>query len=345
MGDRAKTKKDKDIAKIATVIVVGGMLLIFLLDIATVLLANHDEKKYPIPQEFFAFVGTNEGSRIHFLNTDNSDAILLESEGHFALIDSGWGSDNPNKNARRTGYETRILDYLQRVARDANGQVTLDFVLVTHYHYDHAGGFAGILSDKNVNVKTAYFRPLQGALHNYELERWELDEIHARLLDVAAERGIPVEENPPTEPFAFGAMRLRFLNTDSYKNEKYSGENDNSVITLVQYGKTRALLTGDASNLHGLEKDIARQVGRVDLLKICHHGYFGSNSMFFLKTLQAKAGIVTNGLGQIYPNVKWNLTMVARLPTYSTVRENGIIATLRGDGTFYFTGNLHRTTE
>lgn len=35
------------------------------------------------------------GDKIHFLNVGSSDAILLESNGKFAMIDAGEDTDNP----------------------------------------------------------------------------------------------------------------------------------------------------------------------------------------------------------------------------------------------------------
>ena len=80
------TKQKK---KIATWIIVPLMLLIFILDIVTLVLCNRYAARYTIMPE--SFDGTYS-DRIHFLNTENSDAILLESDGHFALIDAGEGS-------------------------------------------------------------------------------------------------------------------------------------------------------------------------------------------------------------------------------------------------------------
>ena len=81
------------------------MALIFLLDILTVALYNHYEKRYAVTPEPTVTVKTAGADRIHFLNTGNSDAILLESDGHFALIDAGDSSDNYRRKHGAVGYE------------------------------------------------------------------------------------------------------------------------------------------------------------------------------------------------------------------------------------------------
>ena len=80
--------------KIATWIIVPLMLFIFLWDIFTVILGNINDKRVTVTPETFDGSYTD---RIHFLNTGNSDAILIESAGHFALIDAGEGSHNPRR--------------------------------------------------------------------------------------------------------------------------------------------------------------------------------------------------------------------------------------------------------
>ena len=90
---------------------------------------------------------------------------------------------------------------------------------------------------------------------------------------------------------------------------------------------TGAFLAADFTKSSGLEQLYGEAIGDVDLLKIGHHGYYGSSSQKFLKQLKPEIAICTNYLSKIYPNVKWNLTMVAKVPIYATAHRNGIIAT------------------
>ena len=331
------TKKFK---KVITWMVVGGMIAIFLFDGLSVLLSGAWEKRYPVLAADPA--GEDVAGRVHFLNTDNSDCILLESGGRFALVDSGWGSDNPNGKARHPGYEQRVLDYLKRVCAGPDGRMSLDFVLPTHYHYDHAGGFAGILADPAVEVGTVYLRELYtGNQKPYELEDWGIGETRRRIGNAALARGFPVETVLPDKPFVLGDMTVQFFNTDSYDNPKLRGENDNSIVTLVTVGGRKILLCGDITATHGLEKEIAAQVGPVDLLKLGHHGYAMSSTVAFLRATRSELAVVTNGIGQVYPNVRWNLAFFARIPLYSSVRENGLAVTFAPEGKIWVTGNLH----
>jgi len=331
------TKKTK---KIATWVVVGGMIAIFLFDIASVLLSGAWEKRFSLTDT----APEAAAGRIHFLNTDNSDCVLLESGGHFALIDSGWGSDNPNEKSRRPGYERRVLDYLKRTCAGPDGRVFLDFVLPTHYHYDHAGGFPAILADPAIEVGAVYLRELRPPQRKHEIESWGVGETRRRIGEAADARGFPVIADLPDKPFALGGMMIQFLNTRGPANAqaKAKGENDNSVVVLITVGGRKTLLSGDITAMAGVEKEIAARVGPVDVLKIGHHGYAMSTSLPFLRTTRPELAVVTNGIGQVYPNVRWNLAFYARIPLYSSVRENGLAVTFSPQGKIWVTGNLHR---
>ena len=51
------------------------------------------------------------GDYIHFLSTGGSDAILIESDGKFAMIDAGEDSDNPRgfEDLELEGYEEKVV--------------------------------------------------------------------------------------------------------------------------------------------------------------------------------------------------------------------------------------------
>ena len=140
--------------KIATWIIVPLMFFIFLWDIASVVLGNIYTSRVPIGPEPFDGTYTD---RIHFLNTANSDAILLESDGRFALIDSGEGSFNPRRKGNYKGFEQVVIDYIKKVAGDGK-TAHLDFILGTHDHYDHIGCFHAILQDTDIRIDKAYFK-------------------------------------------------------------------------------------------------------------------------------------------------------------------------------------------
>ena len=150
--------KEQRTKKIATWIIMTIMISVFLLDIICVVLCNRYQGKFDIRTEDFSL--SDGDDRIHFLNVNNSDAILLESNGKFALIDSGEGDHNPRRYIDYEGNEEAVIKYLKKVAADENGKVVLEFVLGTHNHYDHIGAFETIINDPDITAVKAYFKPL-----------------------------------------------------------------------------------------------------------------------------------------------------------------------------------------
>ena len=70
----------------------------------------------------------NEALSIYFLDTGNSDAIVIQMNEKVGVIDAGDNDD-----------ETYIVKFLQEKTD------TLDFILLTHPDADHCGGFDAVV--------------------------------------------------------------------------------------------------------------------------------------------------------------------------------------------------------
>lgn len=333
-------KKNKA-KKIATWIIVPLMAAIFILDIATVVIGNnYARKNYPSKESFAYEFGDD---RIHFLNTANSDSILLESNGFFALIDAGEGNNNPRRKTPYKGYEKEVTDYVKRVAGDSASQnAYLEFVLATHYHYDHIGGFEAVISDPEISIGKAYFKEFNYEItKDYETEKWHIDGTYSEIINALEQRDVEIISDLPDEPFEFGDFTVQFFNTVTPSELAGEGENASSVGVKITKGEKVAFLAADITKSCGLEQLLGDDIGDVDLLKIGHHGYYGSSSAEFLGKLSPEIAIVTNQLGKIYPNVKWNITMKAKVPVYATYDNNGIIAVFTDNGEIKLINDIH----
>lgn len=326
--------------KVITWIIVPFMFLIFLLDMTTLVLCNVYEAKYTIENETFTL--QNGDDRIHFLDTGCSDCILLESNGHFALVDAGEGDHNPRKNVEYEGYEQQVLSYIKKVCTGEDGIARLDFMLLTHQHYDHAGNAEAIFEDADIKIGKLYMKELsREVLHDYEIEIWDVPGICERILKKADEAGTEWISDLPAS-FVFGDFNITLYNTKTpMPMMTDQGNNAESVGMKLEKSGYTVFLAADIATTTGQEKLHMNEIGKINLLKIGHHGYFGSSSMDFLEALEPEIAIVTNALGKIYPNVKWNLTMKAKVPIYATVNRNGIIATITDDGNVVLTENIH----
>lgn len=280
--------------------------------------------------------------RIHFLNTGYSDAILLESQGHFAMIDAAEDTEYPpdKPKLKLPGYEQEVLSYLKKHAAAPDGTVTLDFVLGTHAHSDHIGGFDTIIDDEKIVVKQAFLMKYNSSnITDYEKKFWDNQEVYDQMVAALQRKGVPQTDQFPKPDLEFGNFRLKFFNTAYDTSGKKVGENDNSVAVKVTKKERSAFLAGDLDNLSGDEKRIAPLVGHVDLLKLGHHGYLGSSSFGFLRRLSPDLAVATNSIRRVHGHVRFFLRCFhTRL--IPTVENNGIIATFTDDGKIIITNDI-----
>ena len=259
---------------------------------------------------------------IHFLNTGDSDAILLESDGHFALVDAGFYYDD---------IDDSVVDYVKHVT---GGH--LDFIMGTHAHLDHLGGFVNLLEQPDIAVDRAYLKPDRNDEAYDDVGGVETN-LYKWILEACGERGIElVQENLEHRIITLGNMELKIFNGNEEPSDPY--ENANSLCLLVECGGGRAFLAGDLNNLDQRETRIAGEVGKVDLLKAGHHGLEGSTTMGLLAQLRPRTVVFTNDpIALLTMNVKWRTAWIANSRMMATGSfEDGIAAVFGECGMQYY---------
>ncbi len=325
--------KNKRIKKIATWIVMAVMLTVFIADIVSVALQSYMRLGMDKTDARIEALPDN-ADVIHFVPTANSDCVILESGGHYAMIDSGEGDENPRKPIKYEGYQSVVRDYLRRVAGDENGRIHLDFILGTHPHYDHIGNFEAIILDPDVTIDKAYFKPFPERTLDYETEIWKNDETYAAIMAALDERGFEVVHELP-DSLTLGDMSIELYNTVTPEELIGKGLNHDSVGAKVSLDGHSVFLSADFTD--ELEQIWADRIGDVDLIKLCHHGYSGSTSLRLLKSLTPEAAVVTNLLGRIWPNVKWRINVLERFPVLAAPNSDGVAAVFTPDGLRIYT--------
>lgn len=284
------------------------------------------------------------GDRIHFLKTGNSDAIVLESDGHFAMVDAGEDTDNPRSfpGLELPGYEQEVLGYLKQNCADENGKVHLDFVLGTHAHSDHIGGFDTILLDPDVTVGRAYLKAYDSSrINDHEVTDWDNQEVYDQMVAALRARNIPQIQNPDPVTFAFGHFTVTLINAVDPAADGKVGENDNSFGVLLEKNGTKIFLAGDMDNLSGDEARLAPEIGKVDLLKVGHHGYAGSSSETFIATLKPETCVVTNNrFGPSHDTLMSIIKILRHDRIYLTGCENGVLAVVGDQGQINYFGGI-----
>ncbi len=227
--------------------------------------------------------------KIHFIKqsvstTAAGDAILLESNGHFAMIDTGLSDATDQKY---------VYDYLKSV-----GVKKLDFVLITHNHNDHIGGFV-YLADK-LPVGKLYIKTYLGKDSKSSTNKTRYN----NAINKANEKKIPItyidKSFTDGKGFVFQDMTINLYNTSQVIHDN---ENGNTVLEFVKTNGYRILLTGDfysySDNVaYMLNLSKKSEFQNLDILKIPHHGY-GScafkNSKKAANNMNPKYLIITGG--------------------------------------------------
>lgn len=258
---------------------------------------------------------------LHFiaLNSagDSSDAVLVESNGRYGLIDASHpsGETAPNRYPEYTGKGAggqTVVEYLCGLA----GINHLDFVIGTHSHSDHIGGIPDIAAAGLVDQNTIYI------YKTYECE--EKNNWHNRYyadLALNAMRSCGAQTLDLTDPdeddlaalqaiydidwtdscgdhisFPFGDFIIRLYNMHT---ESFEYENLNSIITTLHKDDKSAVLMADMEMTDGMEDRIVsaiiREEGtdRTDVYKLAHHGYKTSNGVAALSAMNPRYGIVS----------------------------------------------------
>ena len=256
-------------------------------------------------------ITAGSGNRIHFINTkakSGSDAILLESNGHYALIDMGEDYDFPDgsdpRYPSRWGISMRNYQVLEdRLIRhlDQIGVKKLDFILGTHVHSDHIGGADEILN--RYQVDKFYLKKYSDERITSHWGLWDNLFNYDNALRAAQKRGVTLIQNITDEDshFKLGDMDIQLYN---YKNEydadgnlkKVRDDNSNSIVSVVTVAGKRIYLGGDLDNAEGAEDKLGPVIGKVDMMKWNHH-YDAtiSNTINFLENLSPKMIIQTTG--------------------------------------------------
>lgn len=176
---------------------------------------------------------------------------------------------------------------------------TIELIVLTHPHTDHATGLIGVLRRYNVlhfvteklKSKTATYQRLEDALAAKNLI--------AKYL-VSGDR---IDFSDKTDILTLWPSQ-EWLNNSQLQAQNSKNDSQNldvngfSLIQVLSYGKFKVLLTGDAGS--STEDKIAAQVGKVDVLKVPHHGSKTGMSDYFLSQINPSIAIISVGVNNRY---------------------------------------------
>ena len=119
-----------------------GIVIILYVFLGTDFLNNvkEDTKKMQgsIKKEEKVKVDVNKTLKVYILDVGQADAILINNNDHYMLIDAGNNNDGK-----------KLVDYFNKL-----GIKTFDYMFLTHPHEDHIGGADDIIN--NFEIRNFY---------------------------------------------------------------------------------------------------------------------------------------------------------------------------------------------
>lgn len=243
-------------------------------------------------------------AKIHIMPFNYSDAILVESDGHFGMVDSGEDSSYPDGSDPRyplrggitkgDGHEDEVISYLESVGVTTDN---FDFYIGTHPHSDHVGSAPQII--KRFKPKKIYTPVYDDSYITDASRLWDNRYVYDRLIEAAKEVGAELVQSfgGDGSGFYLGSAYIQLYNTDtSYQTKGVFDANCFSLGVKVTAGGHTAFLAGDINNYTGAEGIIAPELGHVDFLKMGHHGIPGSNTNAYLETISPCMVFQTGGV-------------------------------------------------
>lgn len=205
---------------------------------------------------------------VTFLDVGQGNAVLVEQDGVYMLIDGG-GRD----------YSSFVVSYLKE-----QGVEEFAYVIASHYDADHLNGVVGALNAFPCDTVLAA---------DYTTDT----RVYDSFCSVVEEKDIALVYPAVGDTYTLGDAEFTIVCPDSYT---YADDNDNSVGVRLTYGETSFLICGDAGK--SVEAQMLESGIRVDadVYLASHHGSSGSSSLEFLQAVRPEAVVISAGAGNSY---------------------------------------------
>jgi len=236
--------------------------------------------------------------RVYFIDVEGGQSTLFVTPQHESLlVDTGWPGENG-----------RDADRIVAAARKA-GLSKIDYVLLTHYHADHAGGIPALVSRIPVGTFLDHGP-------NTEFDKGITEQDYAEYKKVLATGKYKVLEPKPGDILPIKGFKATVISSDGnlianplpgagQPNSYCQGvaappadqtENSHSLGIEIDFGKLKLLDLGDLTRDKEFQLACpANKLGHIDIYIVSHHGWDQSSSAVFVDAIHPRVAIMDNG--------------------------------------------------
>lgn len=206
---------------------------------------------------------------VHYIDVDQGDSTLIESDGEYMLIDAGQNDK---------GLE--LWSYLEK-----QGATHLKYAIGTHPDADHIGGLDVILYRCNVDL--VMMPDLKKDTRTYD-----------DVVQTIKNKSIKQISPKVGERYSLGSATFTIV----APNENYGTDDANnwSIGILLQNGNNRFLFIGDAEKESETDMLYNGIDLRADVYKVAHHGSNTGTTQEFLNAVNPTYAVISCGEGNSY---------------------------------------------
>ena len=273
-----KIKKTKSISILGIIVCLLGVILFGTRTIAPEIFGNNTSSEVntvnvenlenviiktgeTITEDFIS--NNNTSLKTYFFNVGQADSILIQNNEKNMLIDAGNNEDGE-----------MLVNNLKQLNVEK-----IDYLIGTHPHEDHIGGMDNIIN--NFEIGTIYMPNVKTNTKTFE-----------DVLDAVSNKNLKIETPKVNDTFLLGEANCKILSvTDDEDNL-----NQSSIVIQLNFKDLSYLFMGDA------EKEIEESidVGKVNILKVGHHGSDTSSSLDFINKIAPEVSIISVGKDNSY---------------------------------------------
>ncbi|SCT11094.1 competence protein ComEC [Staphylococcus caeli] len=250
--------------------------------------------------------------KLTMLNVNQGDSLLFETPQREAvLIDTGGTLHKPGEKVKHNIAKKRVLPTLRR-----HGVKKIKYLIITHPHVDHMGELNYLINA--MNIENLIINQQSFQKNQINLLKKQCKQHSVKILDF---KMIPY--------FFLSQAKFNLLDTTIQTSEDL---NEQSIVTLIEYKDIKILLMGDASTKNEFELVKKYNIGKIDILKVGHHGSKTSTSDNFINIIKPHISLISVGKSNLYnlPNIE----IIKRLQqahsnTYMTSQSGEVTITLK----------------